>query len=248
VIERDFPANAQPVVISVPEPSSPSIEDTKEELVYPQPTSTDVSPEPVSGSTALIPRTQGRARQLMKAKPVTSITQISVSANGADIALSSKTDTGLIKTTKVLTLPASAATDSSITHTTVPPRSADDTYKISIDMQPRRHYPLIGTETTENSIQAAVIERHQGFVATTTSSTGARLSALNAKIPARPTQGDLVTAWQPYSNPVVNENGSSEPTVPELNNGGVGMSILKNLGVSAMLEWFTAGKDNSGHS
>jgi len=53
-------------------------------------------------------------------------------------------------------------------------------------------------------------------VATTTSSTGARLSALNAKIPARLTQRDLVTAWQPYSNPVVNENGSSEPTVPEL--------------------------------
>ncbi|SPO04744.1 uncharacterized protein DNG_07429 [Cephalotrichum gorgonifer] len=181
VIQRDFPADADPVVFPCPpEPEGPVIADgtveESESVALPNehaepsvPTPRTHEPEPGSQLSLA----EGNVRtQLAKTKAPDHVTLISTSTSGTQIALSRKAG-DKVETAKVLTLPKATPFKGDV-HTAVPPAFDGDTFKVSIDTDRKRNYSLIEPQAGETS---AVIERNAAFVSSTASS-APRISTL----------------------------------------------------------------------
>ena len=170
VVHRDFPQNAEPLVIPCPRTGFHSQGEgtfiTEESL-------TSIKTGHASGSlTRTIsgspPPSEAKPGppQLAKLDPSTMLTEVSQSMTGAQVSLLQKSADD-IATTKIVTLPHSVQFEGAV-HTALPPRSRDDSFKVSVDMDRRRHYSLI---EGPNNAHATVIERHPAFVSTSSSRT-----------------------------------------------------------------------------
>ena len=176
VVHRDFPRNAEPLVIPCPRVG---LHGQREGTSLPEERSTsyqtghapDSSMREISGP--LLPsKARPGPRQLTNLDPSTTLTEVSQSMTGAQVSLLQKSANS-IATTKIVTLPHSVQFEGAV-YTAVPPRSRDDSFKVSVDMDRRRHYSLI---EGPNNAHATVIERHPAFVSTS-SPRVPRISAL----------------------------------------------------------------------
>ncbi len=174
VVQRDFPVNAEPVVIPCLEPPS---HNEDEEC----PNSAGASPGSLkmmslagkieSEPPVLTPKPN--THQLAKADTSIILTRVSESVAGAEVSLSRRTEEGATETAKIVTLPRSAQFDG-VVHTALPPRSRGDMFRVSVDMDPRRHYSLV---ERSNKANATVIERHPAFVSVTTTTSSSSSSS-----------------------------------------------------------------------
>lgn len=228
MVQRDYPADAEPVVIPCPEPGTKGNvgELTSSNTSSPL-TSIDTTETFESGP--LIPESRPGSQQLTKIDPAMMLTQVQESMPGAEVSLSQKTKGG-IQTTKIITMPRSAQFDG-VVHTALPPRSDEDMFKVSVDMDRRRHYSLI--EPSDNA-QASVIERHPAFVSTS-SSRRPTISALAPGTARYAADGlDYGLEWKecPVDVPVEKKSGdSNSPETlhpPFINVGELGQSTIKS--------------------
>ena len=160
VIQPDFPKNSEPVVIRCPEILS---ETTKSVLK----TSILSSDAPGASSTTdkapdesqTLTTTRGQSRELSKALASTMMTQVDTSGAGTEVSLT-RYEGQAVQKSKVVTLPRSAHFEGAV-HKVLPHLSQQDMFRVSVDMDRRRHYSL---DAPSGGPNASVIEKHAAFV------------------------------------------------------------------------------------
>ncbi|RYP22720.1 hypothetical protein DL765_001570 [Monosporascus sp. GIB2] len=165
VIQPDFPKNGEPVVIRSPK----VVSETASEVCSPPRVPSDVAN---SSSTAdasaeesqALTASRGHSQELTKALASTAVTQVAASSTGTEVTLTRHTREDIQKS-KVVTLPRSAHFVGAV-HKILPRLSQEAMFKVSVDMDRRRHYSLDGHPVGSN---AAVIEKHPAFVAMSSS-------------------------------------------------------------------------------
>ncbi|KAH8891250.1 hypothetical protein GQ53DRAFT_823881 [Thozetella sp. PMI_491] len=202
VIHPDFPANAEPVVIPCPE-AEPEDEPDSRTLGFAG-LSLDLEAvgAPEAGSLARAGDTDSQPTGLQRVtnRPMSTLesidetgsnTHVSVSSTSTDISLARKIDSG-VEITKVLTFPSSIKFSGAI-HTAFPPRSHGDMFKVSVDMDRKRHYSLVERQPQPHS---AVIERDPAFISAATTSLAPVEKALASQRHKRPGTDELDTGTE----------------------------------------------------
>ncbi|KAM7214611.1 hypothetical protein V8F06_010010 [Rhypophila decipiens] len=249
VIQPDFPANAQPVIIPCPQSSLRTLHsgDQDTPLLLGQGEKTMARAEPPSSAKVIMGTSQLNPERELSSlptpiMPTTQVSHVSPSPTSrTEVILVHGTGAGTVHTTEILSLPAAVATNTLFAHAAMVPETADDTYKISLDLQLRRHYPLHQAAASSNNVRGAtdsrpmVIERHPAFVTTTTTTAAAPTTtptiprricgALEEDIDAgrgwTPCPGSFVANSQQrrlgHSGEVEHEREEEEPPTPSEN-------------------------------
>ncbi|KEY72958.1 hypothetical protein S7711_07922 [Stachybotrys chartarum IBT 7711] len=161
VIQRDFPANAQPEVIKCPDalPEDDAVFNSASDIDSAN--ALKACMEPDGGSGALRQRTAGLGLQpFQNTAAVNRLTEVATSRTGTEVSLAQKTDNG-VETNRIVTLPQIVQFDG-IVHTAIEPQPGEDMFMVSVDMDRRSHYSLLDDN---DGAYAAVIERHRAYAA-----------------------------------------------------------------------------------
>ncbi|KAL6863348.1 hypothetical protein ACO1O0_003597 [Amphichorda felina] len=108
--------------------------------------------------------TRGQSRELSKALASTMMTQVDTSGAGTEVSLT-RYEGEAIRKSKVVTLPRSAHFEGAV-HKVLPHLSQQDMFRVSVDMDRRRHYSL---DAPSGGPNASVIEKHAAFVGVSSS-------------------------------------------------------------------------------
>lgn len=165
VIQPDFPKNSEPVVIRCPE----ILSETTKSVCDPSRLSSDAPDTSSTTDTApdksqTLTTTRGQSRELSKALASTMMTQVDTSGAGTEVSLT-RYEGEAIQKSKVVTLPRSAHFEGAV-HKVLPHLSQQDMFRVSVDMDRRRHYSLNAPSGGPN---ASVIEKHAAFVGVSSS-------------------------------------------------------------------------------
>lgn len=158
VIKRDFPPDSVPLIIPCTEAAAGA--------------STDVGQREGQVTIRDLPSEIGNVRSTKD------VTLASVSGGSTEVTLSRKLTSASIETVKILAIPRNANFEG-LSYTALPPGYQGDTFKVSLDLEPKRHYSLVNPSPES---RAAVIERHPAFVKPTSSASIASMArAINGR-------------------------------------------------------------------